>query len=985
MDASDQTVLATLSDGIAVELDNPDGGDYAIRVNVEDGNSIGSVYLALTGAKSESRTEGVAPYSLYGDGGANDLTGGTLPVGSYNLEATAYSQKNKGGDELGTLSVSFTVTEAAATPVVEADPAAPGNLTYEIVDDGVALTWNAPAEDAAAVTGYQVEWSAEVPGQSYPQLNVRIITDTATTYKDTSATTPGARYSYVVKARRGAALSQASNRVEVRIPDPVGDLAPSNLTYEIVDDGIVLTWTAPVADAGSVTGYQVLRRKPDSQPRLTVWEEDTASTGTTYKDGASRFAGEVYLYRVAALRGDQKSARSNKVTVERPVETAERAPSNLALALLYATDFSVSAVALGWDAPAQDAGSVTGYRVQRAVGDGEFATLVDDTASPTTGYTDSTVAAGETYRYRVIALRGRLQSLASPAQAVALTVPEAVGGSPEAILTPDGLIALGATVRDDDKEFNTLSAAGNNRPTGLWSNGTTMWVAHRPYVFMGDTSTAKIYAYKMADMSRDSGKDFNTLSAAGNDQPIGIWSDGTTMWVVDSADDKIYAYRMSDKSRNADEDFGSIIGFASDIWSNGEILWLSNTSGLRKVFAHDLDTKERLPGEDFPDLFRVGLRALRGIWSDGDTMWVADSDKDIVYAFRMSSKILVPEGNIQLVSANGEPRGLWSDGDTMWVSDWDDGKIYAYDLPEVPEEEEASDLVSVERIAATSAVITTNLQDMPYPFPDPTANKPTERLSVDYGLTGLAWHITKGTASVSMPVRGLEPNTEYTMEVKFRDRLLVGSVTFTTGNSGLASLAVSDVSPGGAQVTVSLLPGSSAQNVRLRYKETSLSGAPGNWTVLGPQQVSTTDEFGLPTPGTTTFTLSGLEEGTTYDVDAYTDTRFPDLFPSLRPSRLPADSWVESQDAFTTPVTPQPVWEATIVVGIDTANDLSGYSRPENHVSFGTLTPSEFSVLGTQYTVDILGVRRRLERLQPKHLKGNLPVRFRGDGRPGEV
>ena len=58
-------------------------------------------------------------------------------------------------------------------------------------------------------------------------------------------------------------------------------MAPGDLTYEIVDDGIVLNWTAPVADAGSVTGYQVLRRKPDSQPRLTVWEEDTGSTETT--------------------------------------------------------------------------------------------------------------------------------------------------------------------------------------------------------------------------------------------------------------------------------------------------------------------------------------------------------------------------------------------------------------------------------------------------------------------------------------------------------------------------------------------------------------------------------------------------------------------------------------------------------------------------------------------------------------------------------
>ena len=40
--------------------------------------------------------------------------------------------------------------------------------------------------------------------------------------------------------------------------------------------------------------------------------------------------------------------------------------------------------------------------------------------------------------------------------------------------------------------------------------------------------------------SRDSAKDYSLDSANAN--PGGIWSDGTTMWVVDSGDDKLYAY-----------------------------------------------------------------------------------------------------------------------------------------------------------------------------------------------------------------------------------------------------------------------------------------------------------------------------------------------------------------------------------------------------------------------------------------------------------
>ena len=1000
VDASDQTVLATLTDGIAVELDDPAGGDYAIRVDVESGSAVGSVYLALTGAKSHSQTESVAPYSLYGDGGANALTGESLPVGGYQLEATAYSQGQGNGDELGTLSVSFTVTETASTPTPtpaptptptpEPEEPSAGPLTgFTLVDDsgqtvlatltdGDAVELDDPAGGDYAIRA-DVESGSSI-GSVYLQLTG------AKSHSQTESVAPYSLYgdgganaltggtlpvgSYDLQATAYSAGNKGGDELgtlsvsftvteTATTPAVEADpMAPGDLTYEIVDDGIVLNWTAPVADAGSVTGYQVLRRKPDSQPRLTVWEEDTGSTETTYKDGAARFPGEVYLYRVIALRGNQESPRSNKVVVERPVETAERAPSNLAYAFLQAADFSVSAVTLGWDAPVQDAGPVTGYRVQRAVGDGEFATLVDDTASLTTGYTDSTVAEGQTYRYRVIALRGRLQSLPSPAQAVELTAPRAVGGTVETA-DPPPLIAL--PVRDSGKEFDTLSAAGNNRPTGLWSNGATMWVAHRPNVAFGDTSTAKIYAYKMADMSRDSGKDFDTLDAAGNTLPLGIWSDRTTMWVADS-DRKIYAYRMSDKSRDAAKDFGSVAPFVGYIWSNGEVLWLSTYSDERKLFAYDLATRSRFRDQDFPDLFDFGATGIKGIWSDGDTMWVADSDKDKVFAYRMSSRIPVREGKFDLVSGNGDAGGIWSDGDTMWVVNTIGSKIYAYELPEVPDEPEVSTLVSVDQITAASAVITTNLKDMPYDFVHQT-----EPLSVNYGLTGQTWHITEGHDSVSMPMRGLQPNTEYTMEVQF-NYFPVGSVTFTTGNSGLASLAVSDVSPSGAQVTVSLLPGSSAQNVRLRYKETSLSLFPGNWTVLSPQEASTRDEFGFAASGTTTFTLSGLAEGDTYDVDAYTDTRFPNTFPSSRPL-LPADSWVASEDAFTTAVTPKPesLLAATMSVGVNG-------SRKGFQLGSGSLSARTFSLLGLGHTVQGLFDELDGSQHQLKLVLSNQPV-----------
>ena len=54
----------------------------------------------------------------------------------------------------------------------------------------------------------------------------------------------------------------------------------------------------------------------------------------------------------------------------------------------------------------------------------------------------------------------------------------------------------------------------------------------------------KLYAYNMASKARDADKDFNTLSAAGNGGARGIWANTNTMWASDPTDGKIYSYNM---------------------------------------------------------------------------------------------------------------------------------------------------------------------------------------------------------------------------------------------------------------------------------------------------------------------------------------------------------------------------------------------------------------------------------------------------------
>ena len=228
-------------------------------------------------------------------------------------------------------------------------------------------------------------------------------------------------------------------------------------------------------------------------------------------------------------------------------------------------------------------------------------------------------------------------------------------------------------------DFNTLTAAGNTWPQGIWSDGETMWVV--------DFIEEKIYAYDLATKARVPGKDFDTLKAAGNAWPQGIWSDGTTMWAADFIEEKIYAYDLATKARVPDKDFDTLKAAGNTspqgIWSDGTTMWAADFIE-EKIYAYDLATKARVPDKDFDTLKAAGNTWPQGIWSDSTTMWVADSNYDKVYAYDMATKARVPAREFNTLEAAGNwiPRGIWSDGTTMWAADSQDAKIYSYLMPQ---------------------------------------------------------------------------------------------------------------------------------------------------------------------------------------------------------------------------------------------------------------------------------------------------------------
>ena len=173
----------------------------------------------------------------------------------------------------------------------------------------------------------------------------------------------------------------------------------------------------------------------------------------------------------------------------------------------------------------------------------------------------------------------------------------------------------------------------------------------------------------------------------GNDRATGVWSDGTTLWVADNADgagDAVYAYDRESGERLSEREFtlAEANRAPRGFWSDRSVVWVSD-SGRERLFAYRLADGERLEEREFA--LAAGNSDARGIWSDEETMWVLDGRADALFAYGFESGELLAE--YALDSANDDPRGIWSDGVTIWVSDHGAKRLIAYRLPVLPDAE----------------------------------------------------------------------------------------------------------------------------------------------------------------------------------------------------------------------------------------------------------------------------------------------------------
>ncbi len=247
-------------------------------------------------------------------------------------------------------------------------PEKPGNLSAVLIDeDSVQLSWN----KVLNADGYKI-YQTDKNGNTveFVVLNDNKYTITGLQVGD---------YTYSVSAINERGESEKSDAVSIR----VGLSAPTNLSAELAEKAVLLTWDKVTG----ATGYRIKRICDGVETILP-------DCNTNQFSDTSIVPGKVYSYTVTALKNDMEGARSEPVAVLIPA----LAPTKLSPELLMNT------VKLKW-AAGQGAQS---YNILRSTEpNGGYTTIA--TGITQTEYVDTSVVSptdknGKKYYYVVVSV-----------------------------------------------------------------------------------------------------------------------------------------------------------------------------------------------------------------------------------------------------------------------------------------------------------------------------------------------------------------------------------------------------------------------------------------------------------------------------------------------------------------------------------------------------------------------------------------------------
>ena len=208
----------------------------------------------------------------------------------------------------------------------------------------------------------------------------------------------------------------------------------------------------------------------------------------------------------------------------------------------------------------------------------------------------------------------------------------------------------------------------NRSPNGIWSNGTTLWVTQ--YL------STQLYAYTLATGARDASKEF-TLHAS-NDSPRGH---------VVGRHDPVGDGRLQDPGVRLHPGGPGVRGTNKEFTLNSR----QRPSRRHLVGRHDhvgaglerpracTHTPCRRRAPTRPRSSACTPTTTVGATLVGrQTKWVSDWKDKKVYAYLLAGGARATAREFELHADNGSPRGIWSDGTTLWVADSSVRKVFAY-------------------------------------------------------------------------------------------------------------------------------------------------------------------------------------------------------------------------------------------------------------------------------------------------------------------
>ncbi len=231
--------------------------------------------------------------------------------------------------------------------------------------------------------------------------------------------------------------------------------------------------------------------------------------------------------------------------------------------------------------------------------------------------------------------------------------------------------------------------SGHNAPTGAWSDGVRVWLLQN-----GSGADDAVYAYDLTTGERVEDREFELDDT--NRAPRGVWSNGETVWVSDSGQNRLFAYDLESGERVPELDLvlAARNRDARGIWSDGKTMWVLD-GGKDSLFAYDL-----AGGDLIAEYALDGANSdPHGLWSDGVSVWISDHTAKRLFAYSVPSlpeseppkeppaleRVVAEEFEEPGRVGNNSPRGIWSDGEVMYVVDALDGRVYTYNMPDAIE------------------------------------------------------------------------------------------------------------------------------------------------------------------------------------------------------------------------------------------------------------------------------------------------------------